>query len=196
LPRLLPFAVGQVPGLLQQIVGESHRSRPSFLFQSSLFGLAPELEIREQSPLFDGLECLHDSISNAPGDLQQPRPSAGTIRKQDAKEDRVVTGPILAKRVAHADHIRSKRAHYIAYGCVQSASLRDSAGYVHDSIITQIIAPCSGRGRPRGPRSGSRRNVSGARTLHYSRAISWGGVLPIVERGPLLAERRDPKFAE
>src|ERR1039458_761068 len=44
-------------------------SSPGFLLQSSLFGLAPELEIREQSPLLNGLECLHDSISNAIGDL-------------------------------------------------------------------------------------------------------------------------------
>jgi hypothetical protein len=58
-----------MPGLLQQIVGKGHGSRPNFLLQNSLFGLAPEIEIREQPPLFDGLESLHDSISNAPGDL-------------------------------------------------------------------------------------------------------------------------------
>src|ERR1035441_1643265 len=70
--------------------------------------------------------------------FRSPISLACTIRKQDAKEDRVVTGPILAKRIAHVDHIRSKRAYYIAYSCVEGASLCHSAGYVHDSIITQI----------------------------------------------------------
>jgi hypothetical protein len=138
LPQLFALTISQVPGLLQQVIGKSHGSRPSFLLQSSLLRLAPEIEIREQPPLFNGLECLHDSISNAIGDLQQPISFACTIRKQDAKEDRVVTGPILAKRVAHVDHIRSKRAYYIAYSSVEGASLCDSAGYAHDSILAQI----------------------------------------------------------
>jgi hypothetical protein len=69
LPRPFALTISQMQGLLQQIVGKSHASSPGFLLQSSLSKLAPELEIREQSPLLNGLECLHDSISNAIGDL-------------------------------------------------------------------------------------------------------------------------------
>jgi len=88
--------------------------------------------------LRDGIECLQDSIPNAPGGGEQAISLAGAVRKQDPKEDRVVAGPILAKRIAHVDHIRSKRAHYVGYGCVEGAALRDSARYVHESIIAQI----------------------------------------------------------
>ena len=38
------------------------------------------------------------------------------------------------------DHIRSKRANYVTNGRVKGARLCDSAGYVHDSIITQVVA--------------------------------------------------------
>jgi hypothetical protein len=71
LTRLLALPVSKMPGLLKQIIGKSHGLRPSFLLKSSLFGLAPEIEVGDQPPLFDRFESLHDLIGNVVGDVRK-----------------------------------------------------------------------------------------------------------------------------
>jgi hypothetical protein len=76
---ILALPIRQMTGLLKQIIGKSHRSRPSFLFKSSLFGLAPEIEVRDQAPLFDRFESLDNLMSDALGDRQQSISLARTV---------------------------------------------------------------------------------------------------------------------
>ena len=49
------FASRQMKGLLQQIIGKSHRLCPGFLLKLILFGFASVIEIGLHSPFFDWL---------------------------------------------------------------------------------------------------------------------------------------------
>ncbi len=135
LTRTRRFQVRQMLSQFEQIVGIRHRSGPRFFLHHGLLGLAAETEIRQDAPLFEGLEPLSYRISEMARGIPQLISAAGSVGDYDSEEDSRLSTPILPKRVLQTHDIGAECWLEIVDSLFELRLLCERSGNVHYLII-------------------------------------------------------------
>jgi hypothetical protein len=107
------------------------------LIDSGLLGLAAEIEVGQNPPLFQWLNLLTDGLRNLIGRLQYLIPPARGIREYDQKENGRLALPIGAQRRRNAQDVRSKSLLHSSDRCLELCLVSKRPWNVHESIIAR-----------------------------------------------------------
>lgn len=138
LTRVRGIQVRQMLSQLKQFVGICHRSCPRFFLENCLLGLAAEVIIRQDAPLFEGLETLDNRSCYLVRGVQELISATGSVRKDDSEEDSRLPTPILSKGVPQTHNIGAKRLPDCVDSLVELRLLCKRSGDVHNLIITRL----------------------------------------------------------
>jgi hypothetical protein len=101
------------------------------LVDSSLLGLASEIEIGNYSPSFKWLNLLIDQIRNFSCGSHKLIPAAGGIRKNHQKENRRFALPVRPKRRSQTEHVWTEMSGCARYCRVESRLLGECGWNIH-----------------------------------------------------------------
>jgi hypothetical protein len=77
--RVLRVQIGKVLGKFEQVVVKRHASCQSRLIEFGLLGLAPEIEVGKNAPLFQGLHVANDGFGYLVTNFQELITAAGGV---------------------------------------------------------------------------------------------------------------------
>jgi hypothetical protein len=71
LPGALGFAIGKMVGLLKQVIRERHSLFVNLVLEFGLLGDAPEIEVRNETPISAKIYLVIDEVHESCGGLSQ-----------------------------------------------------------------------------------------------------------------------------
>lgn len=135
--RVLGVQIGKMLGQFEQIVGKRHPLCQGRLTELGLLRLAAEVEVGENSPLFQWLNLLVHGLFDAIADAQKLIALAGKIGEDHHEENGRFSAPVAPERGNDIDHMRGEALRNAGYGRPESSLLGERGWNVHDFIIAR-----------------------------------------------------------